>query len=312
MPVGGLVALITPSATANSATGEPSADPGQPDQPSWLGTATTRDHLPRAVKVVAAALAAMCLATLGGGVWLITQRPNSGLALAAFVTSAFFFLAAVIVPLGMAREIRLEREEVDNCHADCEDLESALPGDTAHRLQQSLKHLTVANFKQMRTFTAIAQRQARMSYYASLLGAGLSLLVLLAGAALAIEVPSVAGKIAAGSLAAVGTALSAFLSKTFLRAYDMGLRQMSYYYGQPLVHCYLYHAEWLTLLPPPGIDDHTRRELYQEVVRASLQASANAQHHLLSLREHDPWGHRGFHRRSPSAPVGRTSSLGMH
>ncbi len=146
----------------------------------------------------------------------------------------------------------MSRKRSDNCDADCQDLESALSGTVRQRLQQSLKHLTVANFKQMRTFTAIAQRQARMSYYASLLGAGLSLLVLLAGAALAIGVPSVAGKIAAGSLAAVGTALAAFLSKTFLRAYDMSLRQMSYYYGQPLVHCYLYHAEWLTLLPRPA------------------------------------------------------------
>src|SRR5579875_455776 len=125
MSVGGLVALIAPSATANSATGGPSAEPSQPDEPGWQSAAPTHNHPPRAVKVVAAALAAICLATLGGGVWLITQRPGSGLALAAFVTSAFFFLAAVIVPLGMAREIRLEREETDNCHADCQDLESA-------------------------------------------------------------------------------------------------------------------------------------------------------------------------------------------
>src|ERR1700761_4497013 len=309
MTVGGIVALMPPPVspeTASSATGNPiGSAPAGTDGPQTgsypvglgqPGVDAPREPLPLAAKVLAAALGFVSIVAGCGGGWLLTERPSAGLALAAFVTSAFFFLATVVVPLGMAREIRLEGEEARSCRADCQDLDQALPDDGTQYLQQSLKHLTVANFKQMRTFTGIAQRQARMSYYASLLGASLSLLVLLAGAAAAIGVPTLAGKVAAGSLAAVGTALSAFLSKTFLRAYDMGLRQMSYYYGQPLVHCYLYHAEWLTLLPPPGIDDHTRRELYQEVVRASLQASANAQHHLLSLREHDPWG--GRHGRS--------------
>ena len=124
------------------------------------------------------------------------------------------------------------------------------------------------------------------------------MLVLLVGAAVAVGEPSSGGRITAGSLAVLGTALSTFLSKTFLRTYDMSLRQMSYYYGQPLVHCYLYLAEWQTLLAPPEVDDQTRRELYQEVVRASLRASANAQHHLLSLHEHDPSSRRGgsFHQ----------------
>jgi hypothetical protein len=242
--------------------------------------------------------------TSGSGVWLIFERPSSGLAFAAFVTGAFFFLAAVVVPLGITREICLERDEASSCEDDCQRLEASLPADDEHGLQRTLQNLTVANFRQMRTFTAIAQRQARMSYYASLLGAGLSLLVLLAGAAVAVGVPSVAGKIAAGSLAAVGTALSAFLSKTFLRAYDMGLHQMSYYYGQPLVHCYLYLAEWQTLLAPPEVDDQTKRELYQEVVRASLRASANAQHHLLSLHEHDAAGRRGGSFRQLMSPPG--------
>ena len=309
MTVGGIVALMPPPVspeTAKSAMGDPNGSgPAGADGPQIgdqsagsgrPGNNASREPLPLAAKVLSTALFSVSIVTGGGGVWLLMERPSAGLALAAFVTSAFFFLATVVVPLGMAREIRLEREEARNCQADCQDLDHALPSDSTQYLQQSLKHLTVANFKQMRTFTGIAQRQARMSYYASLLGASLSLLVLLAGAAAAIGVPTLAGKVAAGSLAAVGTALSAFLSKTFLRAYDMGLRQMSYYYGQPLVHCYLYHAEWLTLLAPPEIGEQAKREMWQEVVRASLRASANAQHHLLSLREHDPWG--GRHGRS--------------
>jgi hypothetical protein len=43
--------------------------------------------------------------TSGSGVWLIFERPGSGLAIAAFVTGAFFFLAAVVVPLGVTRRL---------------------------------------------------------------------------------------------------------------------------------------------------------------------------------------------------------------
>jgi hypothetical protein len=262
-----------------------------------------RDRMPRAAKVLVGALLLISAASVAGGTWLAVDRPSSGLALAALVTGTFFFLAAVVVPQGVTREMRLEHDEAINCADDCQRLHDALPDDSEQGLQQTLKNLTVANFKQMRTFAAIAQRQARMSYYASLLGAGLSLLVLLAGAAAAIGLPSVPGKVAAGSLAVVGTAFSGFLSKTFLRTYDMSLRQMSYYYGQPLVHCYLYHAEWLTMLAPREVGAQDKSKLYQQVVQASIDASVNAQNHLLSLHQHDPWGRRGafLRRRSPLA-----------
>jgi hypothetical protein len=260
-----------------------------------------RDHIPFAAKVVGGALFVASLLAAGGGIWLITGS-GSALVPAVFVASGFFFLAAAIVPLGMAREIRLEAEEKANCEADCQRLETALALEGKPGLPETVKSLTLANFQQMRGFAGIAQRQARMSFYASLVGAGVSLLVLLAGAGVAIAAPSMEGKIIAGSLAVVGTVLSTFLSKTFLRTYDMTLHQMSYYYGQPLVHCYLLHAELLTLMAPSECGATAKANMWWEVVRASIDASVNAQNHLLTLHERYTPGRRGssLRLRSPA------------
>jgi hypothetical protein len=60
--------------------------------------------------------------------------------------------------------------------------------------------------------------------------------------------------------------------------------QMSYYYGQPLVHCYLLHAEWLASEAGEHLDDAGKIRLQEKVIEASLKAAADAQGHLLSMQ----------------------------
>jgi hypothetical protein len=77
---------------------------------------------------------------------------------------------------------------------------------------------------------------------------------------------------------------------------------MSYYYGQPLVHCYLLHAEWLAERfsedAEPSFVSSTRREL----IRAALNASRQAQDHLLDLQR----------ATSSIRPTGTAPHLAMH
>lgn len=127
-----------------------------------------------------------------------------------------------------------------------------------------------------------------MSYYASLVAASVSLLVLASGGAVTIGLAGTTTKIASGSVTAVGVAMSGFLSVTFLKTYWIAARQMSYYYGQPLVHCYLLHAEWLTLMLTEHPDWKVDIDLWQRVIAAAIQAGENAQSHLLSMQEHGP------------------------
>lgn len=133
-------------------------------------------------------------------------------------------------------------------------------------------------------FTVIALRQTNMSYYASLVAASVALLVLTAGGAVTVGLVGTTAKVAAGSVTALGVAMSGFLSTTFLRTYSMSAQQMSYYYGQPLVHCYLLHAEWLTLTLSENPKWKEDAEFWREVVKATVQASENTQNHLLVMQ----------------------------
>jgi hypothetical protein len=110
------------------------------------------------------------------------------------------------------------------------------------------------------------------------------LLVLLVGATTVLAVQGIAGQIIAGALTAVGAALSSYLSVTFLRTFQMTSKQMSYYYGQPLVHCYLLHAEWLGERFEQDADPTNRWKMRHQLIRATLDASRNAQDHLLDLQ----------------------------
>ncbi len=221
-------------------------------------------------------------ATVGGGL-LLRSHASGWLVPAAFVTGAFFFVSSVVVPLGVLRESGFDAEEKENCRKESWDLLWAL----GNIEDGALKRLAWVNFRQLRAFTAIAQRQARMSYYASLAAAAVSLLTLASGAALALGLSATTGKVTAGVLAAVGSVFSGFLVKTFLKSYDMASRQMSYYYGQPLVHCYLLHAQWLASETPRHSADQAELSQWQKVVEASIKASASAQDHLLSMQEPD-------------------------
>lgn len=136
----------------------------------------------------------------------------------------------------------------------------------------------------MDRFVAVAIAQSRTSYLACLGAASAGLLVLLAGATAALTVQGLTNQITAGALTAVGAGVSTYLSVTFLRPFEMTSKQMSYYYGQPLVHCYLLHAEWLGKRFEEDADPTNRWKVRHELIRAALNAGQNAQDHLLDLQ----------------------------
>ncbi|MEV4345266.1 hypothetical protein AB0J83_12385 [Actinoplanes sp. NPDC049596] len=136
----------------------------------------------------------------------------------------------------------------------------------------------------MDRFVAVAIDQSRTSYLACLGSAAAGLFVLLVGATTVLSVEGLAAQITAGTLTAVGAGLSSFLSVVFLRPFQMTSKQMSYYYGQPLVHCYLVHAEWLAERFDQDADPAMRWKQRHELIRAALDAARNAQDHLLDLQ----------------------------
>jgi hypothetical protein len=251
-----------------------------------------------AAGLLAAVLLLIAVAATAGGGSLLRSHASGWLVPAAFVTGAFFFISSVVVPLGVLWESSIEAHEKANCSNDCDDLLWAVCGIG----DRTLKGLAWINFKQLRTFSVIAQKQARMSYYASLAAASISLLTLTSGAAVAIGLSATSAKLTVSALATAGSVLSGFLAKTFLESYQTASRQMSYYYGQPLVHCYLLHAQWLASEAGEHSGDKTELDLWEKVVDASIAASASAQAQLSSMQEPNP-AKRGLgSARPPKAP----------
>ena len=231
-------------------------------------------------------LLAVGVATTAGGSWLIHSHADRSLAPAAFVAGPFFLISGAAAQLGITRQRRLEKVEDESCVNDCRDLYWALDKID----DRTLKGLAWANYRQLRTFIKIAQRQALVSFYASLVAAAAGLLVLTSITAVAIGLPTTSGKVIAGLLAAAGSALSGYLTSTFLTSYQMASQQMSYYYGQPLVHCYLLLADWLAAEGRREFGKEEGRLLLREVIDASVTAAADAQHHLLSMQAHSQDG----------------------
>jgi hypothetical protein len=212
---------------------------------------------------------AVVLGTWGYGVWTTRQ---ASLALPIFALSTLFFVAGVGVPALAARERCLRRDEQEWCTELRSDLSKALKD-----VDDPLRGLAELNFKQMRVFTTEAIRQARRAAYACFAAAWVSLVVLVLGAAGAMIAKGTDARISATVLAAIGACLSTFITHVFVKSYLVAARQMSYYYGQPLVQCYLLHAERLASSFGSDSGDRLRWQLVQQVMSAALGAAKSAQ-----------------------------------
>jgi hypothetical protein len=83
----------------------------------------------------------------------------------------------------------------------------------------SLENLIYANRKLIDEYHSITKQQAEDSYKKSQLAMIAAFLLLVTGAILAIRVDSTTSKIIVGSLTAIGSLLSGFISKTFAESH---------------------------------------------------------------------------------------------
>ena len=257
-------------------------------QTPWVMTKKRLDQvvradLKRARRTAALLGCAFLLAAIGlAGSALRLDRSTYGAPVASmFIVAAFLLVAGVAVPMMVFSMQRARRRRWERRERECAELmaiAATIEDDPA------LGDLLTFNFRLMDRFVAVAIAQSRGSFLACTGAAFAGLLVLLAGSAAVLSVPDRTGQIVAGVLTGAGSALSAYLSVTFLNTFRMTSKQMSYYYGQPLVHCYLLHAEWLGKRFEQDADPDNRWKIRHELIRATLDAARNAQDNLLDLQ----------------------------
>jgi hypothetical protein len=212
---------------------------------------------------------------------VLVERPAGSPSMSPMLLLAgFALLAACITPKVVMATHRAHTARWVQRHGEYETLAAVVGGrGTGDR---TLGQLLLFNFRLMDRFSATALGQARVSFVACLVAAGATLIVLLTGSAAVLAAGTTSVQVTSGALTAVGTALTGYLSFTFLKTYEMTSRQMSYYYGQPLVHCYLLHAEWLA---ERAGGDCATGSVNRELITASLDLGRAAQDHLLELQE---------------------------
>lgn len=159
-------------------------------------------------------------------------------AVSSGVVAWLFLVGAVALP-GLL-EARREQRQVEAAAREVV-AESTNELDDAKDLVALIK----ANRRQMSAYDVLAQAQANTAFRNSQLAMAAGLLVLVGGAIVAISAPELATKVATASLTAIGGALSGFIARTFLQTYSSAVRQLNFYFQQPLITSYLLTAQRL-------------------------------------------------------------------
>jgi hypothetical protein len=198
------------------------------------------------------------------------------------VAAGFFLLASAVAPVVVLSVHNGRVRRLGHSEDEFKLLQAATA--TGRIEDRTLGKLMSFNFRLMDRFVGVALGQARASYISCVVAASVSLLVLLAGVASILTLSNAGAQVSASLLTVAGASLSGYLSVTFMRTYDATSRHMTYYYGQPLVHCYLLHAEWLAERSYDRMDPADALRIRNDLIHATLGASRNAQQQLFHLQ----------------------------
>ena len=210
-------------------------------------------------------------AAVGAITWSIRYsdraKYNSGLDVTVVFTGIGLMVLAFVLPVVIYTVFHngwQERQLATRARADVDDALSAL------QAEMSLANLWGVNRKQMNAYHVITQAQARDSYFYSKAASITGLLVLIAGAGVAIGVKDVTTKILAGAIASIGATLAGYIGKTFLNIYRNALAQFNWYFEHPLVNSYFLTAERLAGQIKSGPDGDVYRDIIRDVMSCAL------------------------------------------
>jgi hypothetical protein len=137
-----------------------------------------------------------------------------------------------------------------------------------------LQNLIILNRAQIGVYQDIATGDAKRAARNSQIAMSFGFLMLIAGAALAIKVPSATSKVVVGALASLGSVLSGYIGQTFLKAQTQATNQLNYYFRQPLVTSYMLAVERLAQKLPPG---SARENALKDLIKNILVAANHAE-----------------------------------
>ncbi|MBJ6636932.1 hypothetical protein H4K36_01290 [Streptomyces sp. DHE7-1] len=115
----------------------------------------------------------------------------------------------------------------------------------ADRLAEKMELPSLVNFNRvlLDKYHGIATDQATKAYRSSRLAMWVGIIVLVVAFLAGWHLNAQGDRLFVGSVAAVGTAFTAYLSRTFMQTYERALQQLNQYFNQPVLNSYFLTAE---------------------------------------------------------------------
>ncbi|MFB7443079.1 hypothetical protein ACFC01_33070 [Streptomyces mirabilis] len=115
----------------------------------------------------------------------------------------------------------------------------------ADRLREKMELPSLVDFNRvlLDRYHGIATDQATKAYNASRVAMGIGLAILVVAFFAGWQLNAQGDRLFVGSFAAVGTAFTAYLSRTYMQTYERALQQLNQYFNQPVLNGYFLTAE---------------------------------------------------------------------
>lgn len=136
-----------------------------------------------------------------------------------------------------------------------------------------LSNLFGVNRALMNQYHGLTKDQAEKSFRYSQNASFIGLALLVAGCLLAFAPVPDLTKITVAGLAGIGTMLSGYISRTFLRSHELAIDQFNNFFRQPLVSNYLLMAERLS----NGLDAKAKDEATMMIIKRTIDAARRAE-----------------------------------
>lgn len=135
--------------------------------------------------------------------------------------------------------------------------------------------------EQLRIYQNETRSRARNSFFWAIVAMMVGFAVLAVGAGI-IVVHGQKGVLSGSALAAIGGALSAFITKTLLDVHKVSLVQLNRYFKQPVLNSHILTCVRLIKAIPPGTEQN---EMYKQVTAEVVRLIANEQSQSVVLHD---------------------------
>ncbi|MFJ3310149.1 hypothetical protein ACIPSA_45590 [Streptomyces sp. NPDC086549] len=159
----------------------------------------------------------------------------------------------------------IQKERLKEAEMERRALESA-----AERLRERMELPSLVNFNRvlLDKYHGIATDQATKAYRSSRFAMGVGLFILVIAFFAGWRLNAQGDRLFVGSVAALGTSFTAYLSRTYILTYERALQQLNQYFNQPVLNGYFLTAERLA----NSLPDDRRADALEQIVADVLES----------------------------------------